>query len=127
MAILPEEFPVVLTVFLALGAWRLSRRNVLTRKSSAIETLGSATVLCSDKTGTITLNKMEVTVVYNGKDIYHSDVFSEHHALFYNLIKTASQASNEKPVDPMEIAIGELYDKLYDTGTSGLPLSVNTR
>ncbi len=119
MAILPEEFPVVLTVFLALGAWRLSRRNVLTRKSSAIETLGSATVLCSDKTGTITLNKMEVTVVYNGKDIYHSDVFSEHHALFYNLIKTASQASNEKPVDPMEIAIGELYDKLYDTGTSG--------
>ncbi|MDH3381305.1 MAG: HAD-IC family P-type ATPase, partial [Flavobacteriaceae bacterium] len=51
IAILPEEFPVVLTVFLALGAWRLSKINVLTRKPSAIETLGSATVLCSDKTG----------------------------------------------------------------------------
>src|ERR1019366_4458551 len=60
MAILPEEFPVVLTVFLALGAWRLSQKNVLTRNPSAIETLGSATVLCSDKTGTITQNKMEI-------------------------------------------------------------------
>jgi Ca2+-transporting ATPase len=60
MAILPEEFPVIMTVFLALGAWRLSKSNVLTRKPSAIETLGSATVLCSDKTGTITCNKMVV-------------------------------------------------------------------
>ena len=63
MAILPEEFPVVLTIFLALGAWRLSKKNVLTRRSSAIETLGSATVLCSDKTGTITQNKMIVAAV----------------------------------------------------------------
>jgi Ca2+-transporting ATPase len=61
MAILPEEFPVIMTVFLALGAWRLSKSNVLTRKPSAIETLGSATVLCSDKTGTITCNKMVVS------------------------------------------------------------------
>ena len=61
MAILPEEFPVIMTVFLALGAWRLSKTNVLTRKPSAIETLGSATVLCSDKTGTITCNKMVVS------------------------------------------------------------------
>jgi Ca2+-transporting ATPase len=60
MAILPEEFPVIMTVFLALGAWRLSKSNVLTRKPSAIETLGSATILCSDKTGTITCNKMTV-------------------------------------------------------------------
>ncbi len=63
MAILPEEFPVIMTVFLALGSWRLSKSNVLTRKSSAIETLGSATVLCSDKTGTITCNKMVVSEV----------------------------------------------------------------
>lgn len=119
MAILPEEFPVVLTVFLALGAWRLSKRNVLTRKSSAIETLGSATVLCSDKTGTITLNKMEVTVVYNGKDIYHSNVFSEHHALFTSVIKTASLASREKPVDPMEIAIEEINESFYGAAATG--------
>ncbi|HYL25339.1 MAG TPA: HAD-IC family P-type ATPase, partial [Burkholderiales bacterium] len=60
MALLPEEFPVVLTVFLALGAWRISRRGVLTRRMSAIETLGAATVLCVDKTGTLTENRMSV-------------------------------------------------------------------
>jgi Ca2+-transporting ATPase len=60
MALLPEEFPVVLTIFLALGAWRMSKKNVLTRQAHAIENLGSATVLCVDKTGTLTLNKMSV-------------------------------------------------------------------
>ena len=60
MATLPEEFPVVLTIFLALGAWRLSLRHVLTRRVAAIETLGAATVLCVDKTGTLTLNQMAV-------------------------------------------------------------------
>ena len=60
MALLPEEFPVVLTVFLALGAWRISRRNVLTRRMPALETLGAATVLCVDKTGTLTENRMTV-------------------------------------------------------------------
>ena len=60
MAILPEEFPVVLTVFLALGAWRISRHGVLTRRMPAIETLGAATVLCVDKTGTLTENRMTV-------------------------------------------------------------------
>ena len=61
MATLPEEFPVVMTIFLALGAWRISRRNVLTRRAQAIETLGAATVLCTDKTGTLTHNRMTVT------------------------------------------------------------------
>ena len=60
MALLPEEFPVVLTVFLALGAWRISKKHVLTRRPPVIETLGSATVLCVDKTGTLTLNRMTV-------------------------------------------------------------------
>ncbi len=68
MAMLPEEFPVVLTIFLALGAWRMSKKNVLTRKPAAVETLGSATVLCTDKTGTLTQNKMTVTELFNGKD-----------------------------------------------------------
>ena len=60
IAILPEEFPVVLSVFMALGAWRLAKSNVLARKSQTIETLGSATVLCTDKTGTLTENRMAV-------------------------------------------------------------------
>ena len=58
MALLPEEIPVILTVFLALGAWRMSRQKVLTRRVAAIETLGAATVLCADKTGTLTQNRM---------------------------------------------------------------------
>ena len=69
MAILPEEFPVVLTVFLAIGAWRLSNQKVLTRKPSAIETLGATTTLCADKTGTITQNKMQIALLYQGDKI----------------------------------------------------------
>ena len=60
MSMLPEEFPVVLTVFMAMGAWRISQARVLTRRAAAIETLGSATVLCTDKTGTLTENRMTI-------------------------------------------------------------------
>lgn len=114
MAILPEEFPVVLTVFLALGAWRLSKKNVLTRKPSAIETLGSATVLCSDKTGTITQNKMEVMSVSNNKttidksDFQNSDVAKE-------LIHVAHLACMPDSPDPMEKAIIMLSQSLGST------------
>ncbi len=104
MAILPEEFPVVLTVFLALGAWRLSKKNVLTRKPSAIETLGSATVLCSDKTGTITQNKMEVGIVYNGHDTFEKNTFLDTRDHISEIIKLAHLASQKNSVDPMEKA-----------------------
>ncbi len=70
MAILPEEFPVILTIFMAVGAWRMSKKKVLTRKPSAIETLGTATVLCTDKTGTLTENRMTVKSLYNGIDFH---------------------------------------------------------
>ena len=66
MSILPEELPVILVIFLALGAWRISQKQVLTRRTQAIETLGSATVLCVDKTGTITQNRMTVSGIYAG-------------------------------------------------------------
>lgn len=60
MSMLPEEFPVVLTVFMAMGAWRISRARVLTRRAAAIETLGYARVVCIDKTGTLTENRMSI-------------------------------------------------------------------
>src|ERR1035437_1204016 len=70
MALLPEEFPVVLTVFLALGARRISRNRVLTRRMPAVETLGAATVLCTDKTGTLTLNQMSVRQLFTGGELF---------------------------------------------------------
>src|SRR6185312_10447200 len=66
MSMLPEEFPLVLTVFMTMGAWRISKAHVLTRRSAAIETLGSATVLCTDKTGTLTENRMSVVALASG-------------------------------------------------------------
>ena len=66
MSMLPEELPVVLTVFMAMGAWRISRARVLTRRAAAIETLGSATVLCTDKTGTLTENRMSIVELRPG-------------------------------------------------------------
>jgi Ca2+-transporting ATPase len=112
MAMLPEEFPVVLTVFLALGAWRMSKKNVLTRKPAAIETLGSATVLCTDKTGTLTQNKMTVTKLFNGKefiDVKANSIFPE---TFHEIIEYGILSSQANPFDPMEKAIlntGDLF------------------
>lgn len=115
MAILPEEFPVVLTIFLALGAWRLSKKNVLTRRSSAIETLGSATVLCSDKTGTITQNKMIVAAVALDRKIIERSAFQPNDSLLRQLIATGSLASAQDTADPMEKAIFALHsDMAYE-------------
>ncbi len=79
MSVLPEELPVVLTVFMALGAWRMSRVRVLTRNMPAIEMLGAATVLCVDKTGTLTRNQMEVTRTLRVRGI--AGCFLGHHAV----------------------------------------------
>lgn len=105
MAILPEEFPVVLTIFLAIGAWRLSQQNVLTRKPSAIETLGSATVLCSDKTGTITQNNMVLSTLIKEHFIIEKNEFEENIENIEELIFTAILASPPESIDPMERAI----------------------
>jgi Ca2+-transporting ATPase len=105
MAILPEEFPVVLTIFLALGAWGLSKKNVLTRKPSAIETLGSATVLCSDKTGTITQNKMEVSALTTGDKLLEKADFKSYGNEIKSLAFVAHQACTPGSLDPMEKAM----------------------
>ncbi|MBI1288973.1 MAG: HAD-IC family P-type ATPase [Flavobacteriales bacterium] len=105
MALLPEEFPVVLTIFLALGAWRLSKNEVLTRKPSAIETLGSATVLCSDKTGTITQNRMAIAALYcNGAYRAKADCGNDSESV-RELVRVLHYASAPNSIDPMEKAI----------------------
>jgi len=112
MAMLPEEFPVVLTIFLALGAWRMSKKNVLTRRPAAIETLGSATVLCTDKTGTLTQNKMTVTTLFNGTDSFNVSVKNDFPDPFHEIIEYGILASQTNPFDPMEraiIKIGEQF------------------
>lgn len=111
MAMLPEEFPVVLTVFLAIGSLRLSQKNVLTRKSSAIEALGSATVLCSDKTGTITQNKMEIASLFFKKELFHKSKFKENASNIQDILKVAFYASQNNTCDPMEKAIGVCFEK----------------
>lgn len=105
MAMLPEEFPVVLTVFLALGAWRMSKKSVLTRKPAAIETLGSATVLCTDKTGTLTQNKMTVTKLYNCSDFFTITNQNNFPEEFHEIIEFGILSSQTNPFDPMEKAI----------------------
>jgi P-type Ca2+ transporter type 2C len=111
MAILPEEFPVVLTIFLALGAWRISQKGVLTRRVPVVETLGSATVLCVDKTGTLTMNQMSVSKIFaDGK--FH-DIGSDAEYLpedFHELVEFSILASQRDPFDPMEKAIRQLGD-----------------
>ncbi len=116
MAMLPEEFPVVLTVFLALGAWRMSKRGVLTRKPAAIETLGSATVLCSDKTGTLTQNKMTVTWLHNGSDFFALADAKPFPEEFHEIIEYGMLSSQTNPFDPMEKAILQMSE-LYLQGT----------
>lgn len=116
MAMLPEEFPVVLTIFMAIGAWRISRKNVLTRRPSAIETLGSATVLCTDKTGTLTENKMAVTQLYNKKNFWTAKSDIDFPEEYHDIIEYGILSSQTNPFDPMEKAINKLgFDFLTNT------------
>jgi len=109
MSMLPEEFPVVLTVFMAMGAMRMSRVRVLTRRATAIETLGSATVLCTDKTGTLTENRMRIAELRSAEGgVCKVDVGGSLDAPFHLLVELGILASAPQPVDPMEIAFHDL-------------------
>lgn len=112
MSMLPEEFPMVLTIFMAMGAWRLSRVRVLTRKTTAIETLGSATVLCTDKTGTLTQNQMTIAELRTpGGDAFRPiETPGDIPQSYRNLVKLGAMACAEVPFDPMEKAFHELAD-----------------
>ncbi len=114
MAVLPEEFPVVLTVFLALGAWRMSQRHVLTRRPPVIEALGSATVLCVDKTGTLTTNRMRVArLVVDG--VVHEVGEGPLPEAFHAVAEYGVLASPVDPFDPMDTA----FKRLGEQGLAG--------
>ncbi len=110
MAVLPEEFPVVLTIFLALGAWRIAQNRVLTRRVPAVETLGATTVLCTDKTGTLTENRMTVKKLFAAGQFWSLDGLVDalpdaiHEVVEYSIL-----ASQLDPFDPMEKAFQEAW------------------
>lgn len=107
MSVLPEEFPVVLTVFLALGAWRIAQGRVLTRRTPAVETLGAATVLCVDKTGTLTQNRMKVSSLVASGTVYDatSDLGPLGDQPLRDVAAYGLLASQSDPFDPMEKAL----------------------
>ena len=108
MSMLPEEFPLVLTVFMVMGAWRISRARVLTRRVAAIETLGAATVLCTDKTGTLIQKRMAIVTVRAGNDYWHQRDNTPVDVKFAALLEYGILASAREPFDPMEKAFHAL-------------------
>jgi Ca2+-transporting ATPase len=105
MSMLPEEFPLVLTVFMVMGAWRLSRARVLTRRVSAIEAMGAATVLCTDKTGTLTQNRMTIVELRGaGNGTWRRDSGAAPTGDLAELVRCGILASAREPFDPMERA-----------------------
>lgn len=118
MSMLPEEFPVVLTVFLALGAWRLSRVNVLTRRVAAVEALGAATVLCVDKTGTLTRNHMTLSRLTIGAQELEVAATESLPTKFANLLQVAVRASHPEGMDPMDRALIEA-SRIFAPATPG--------
>ncbi|RZJ85469.1 MAG: cation-translocating P-type ATPase [Massilia sp.] len=117
MSMLPEEFPVILTVFPAIGAWRLARSQVLTRRLSAIEILGSTSVLCVDKTGTLTENRMAVARLWRDGVAYDPTSAAPMPAPHQELLGQALRASRALGSDPMEAAFWRLAaDVMPDRG-----------
>ena len=109
MSVLPEEIPVAFSTFMALGAWRLSKLGIIVKQTKTVETLGSASVICTDKTGTITQNKMELATIYvqGTKETLKPDAWGAPEAQY--LLTTAMWASEPVPFDPMEIVLHDTY------------------
>jgi Ca2+-transporting ATPase len=112
MSILPEEIPVAFTTFMALGAWRLMKMGIVVKQMKTVETLGSASVICTDKTGTLTENKMSLAKVYTLQDNRIADATGKIiDSTEQELIALAMWASEPIPFDPMEIALHDAYSK----------------
>ena len=114
MSLLPEEFPLVMTVFMAMGAWRISQARVLTRRASAIETLGATTVLCTDKTGTLTENRMTVVSLRSAAGRWDKDTEQLPPPATQDLVDAALSASAREPSDPMDLAVHAVAKKHAD-------------
>ena len=113
MAILPEEFPVVLTVFLTMGAWKLAKLNVLIRNPASVENLGATTFLCTDKTGTITENKMEIASCTINDELINKIDFKNESTKLKEFFSAAFFACPEITNDPMDKAIKEVHSGLF--------------
>lgn len=109
MAVIPEEIPVAFSSFMALGAYKMSKLGIISRQPQTIENLGAVTVICLDKTGTITENKMEVKVIYDFKSDQLSGIDQGGFHKYKNLLRDAMLASESDPFDAMEKAIHEAY------------------
>ncbi len=114
MSTLPEEFPVILSVFMSLGAWRISQHRVLTRRLDAIETLCAATVLCTDKTGTLTQNRMTIKKLYGSGLMLDVKTLEDLPEPWHELVEFGILASEKEPFDPMEKALHELGKRTLD-------------
>ncbi len=112
MSIIPEEIPVAFTTFMALGAWRLMKMGIIVKHTKTVETLGSATVICTDKTGTITQNKMSLAQLYLFSSNEIVDPKEKFNADEQELLTISMWASEPIPFDGMEIALHEAYSKL---------------
>ncbi len=115
MSILPEEIPVAFSTFMALGAWRLMKLGIVVKQMKTVETLGSATVICTDKTGTLTENKMSLVHVYSLADnetLKYGEGESSNSA---DVIRMAMWSSEPIPFDPMEVALHEAYIATHTT------------
>ncbi|MGZ3871909.1 MAG: cation-translocating P-type ATPase [Mucilaginibacter sp.] len=115
MSILPEEIPVAFTTFMALGAWRLMKIGVLVKQIKTVETLGSATVICTDKTGTITENRMSLAKVFAPQSNRISGADGSLDKYEQELIRMAMWSSEPVPFDPMEVALHESYARIFAT------------
>lgn len=111
LSVLPEEIPVAFTTFMAIGSWRLAKLGIIAKQMKTVEALGSATVICTDKTGTLTKNEMQLAKVFTLEDLCVSDLGSNLSINEILLIKTAMWSSEPIPFDPMEIALHDAYLK----------------
>ena len=111
MSILPEEIPVAFTTFMALGSWKLLREGIIVKKSSVVETLGSTTVICSDKTGTITENSMKLKAIYDAKMSTVFDEIQFNDVEISKIIQYAMWSSEPVPFDPMEKTLHRVYEQ----------------